>query len=392
MPTKTSPREIVVRCSGGRHPVRLGKGIRFWRAAKCPVCRASVDPKRTRRLFRWCWNLGRPASGSWPHKGLWWGTFGFLAFAIFTAVVLWAFGDIWWPATVLLFGPRWVLLLPLSGLVPLAVLWDRPLISTQLMAGLVILGPVMGFQMAWRSLVPGQGRAQDIQVVTLNARGGMELTRSPANLLAELGADVLAIQECSPGLRAMVGGLSLWETDSRSGVCLVSRFPIAEVFEMEREALESAGGSGVVVTYELDIEGSPVYLTSVHLETPRAGFELVRAGRLEEGIPKVREKSFLRGIELRRASSWAEKIEGAQIVLGDFNTPPESRAFRENWAGWQNTFSAAGWGFGGTRLNGWIRVRIDHILVNEGWKVVDAWVGTDVGSDHLPVVARIRLR
>jgi endonuclease/exonuclease/phosphatase (EEP) superfamily protein YafD len=180
--------------------------------------------------------------------------------------------------------------------------------------------------------------------------------------------------------------------DARSGVCLASRFPILGVAEMEREALQSAGGSGVVVTYTVDPGRGPIGVTIVHLETPRAGFELIRAGNLRAGIPKVDEKSFLRGIELRRASAWVDTLPGPQLVLGDFNTPPESRLFRDHWRGWQNAFSVAGRGLGGTRLNGWIRARIDHVLASGEWKVEDAWLEEDVGSDHLALGTRLRLR
>ena len=133
-------------------------------------------------------------------------------------------------------------------------------------------------------------------------------------------------------------------------------------------------------------------VTSLHLETPRAGLELVRSGELSAGVPKMSEKSFLRGVELRRAREWVDALPSPRIVLGDFNTPPESPLFRRAWSDWWNTFSVLGWGVGGTRLNGWIRPRIDHILVDGGWRILRAWVGDDVGSDHLPVFAQIRLR
>jgi endonuclease/exonuclease/phosphatase (EEP) superfamily protein YafD len=51
-----------------------------------------------------------------------------------------------------------------------------------------------------------------------------------------------------------------------------------------------------------------------------------------------------------------------------------------------------GRGLGGTRLNGWIRVRIDHIVANREWRVVDSRLGEDVGSDHRPMIATVRLR
>ena len=76
--------------------------------------------------------------------------------------------------------------------------------------------------------------------------------------------------------------------------------------------------------------------------------------------------------------------------MGDFNTPAESTSYREVWSDWQNSFSLLGHGLGGTRLNGWIRTRIDHILVDDDWIVVGAELGRDVGSDHRPILATLR--
>jgi len=183
-----------------------------------------------------------------------------------------------------------------------------------------------------------------------------------------------------------------WHTDTRAGVCFVSRFPILEAAEMERESLRGAGGSGLVVTYRLDLDGRQVRVTNVHLETPRAGLESLREGRVGEGIFWLREKSSLREIELRRARRWVGRFTGPQLVVGDFNTPPESPIFRAAWSDWTNAFSLGGRGFGGSRHNGWIRARIDHILLNQDWTVVRSWLGPDIGSDHVPMLAQVRLR
>jgi hypothetical protein len=162
MPTKKNPRDIVVPCSGGHHPVRLARGRRFWRAARCPVCRAPVDQNRTRRLLCWFTRLRRPVSTGWPHQVVWWGSLSFLVLALAAFGVLWGLGDHWWPATVLLFGPRWILLLPLGALLPLAFFRDRPLIPPLILAGLIVIGPVMGFQTGWRSLLPFEKQDRDL--------------------------------------------------------------------------------------------------------------------------------------------------------------------------------------------------------------------------------------
>jgi endonuclease/exonuclease/phosphatase (EEP) superfamily protein YafD len=74
------------------------------------------------------------------------------------------------------------------------------------------------------------------------------------------------------------------------------------------------------------------------------------------------------------------------IVAGDFNAPPEGRNFRDHWGDLRNAFGVAGVGFGATRLNGWIRLRIDHVLYGTGFRAVRAWVGNAAGSDHLPLI------
>jgi endonuclease/exonuclease/phosphatase (EEP) superfamily protein YafD len=312
--------------------------------------------------------------------------------AILALGLLRGLSDLWWPATVLSFGPRWVLILPLFLLIPAAWLWDRALLPVLGVGGLLLLGPVLDFRIGWRSLLPDAGRGPDLRVLSLNAAGGSGLTPAVASLLSDPELDLLAIQECGNLLRGDPELLPDWHIDRRSGVCLLSRFEIREVAEMEREVLESAGGSGVAVTYTLDVDGIPVYLTNVHLETPRAGFELFRSWRFREGIPKIQEKSFLRGVEIRKARAWVDAFSGPHLVVGDFNTPPESRLYREAWEDWQNAFSLTGWGVGGTRLNGWIRVRIDHVLASQEWRVRGAWLGEDVGSDHLPIGADLEIR
>jgi endonuclease/exonuclease/phosphatase family metal-dependent hydrolase len=315
---------------------------------------------------------------------------GYLALAFVSTACLWWLSDRWWLATTLLFGPRWLLLLPLLVLIPLAVRWDRPVLAPLVLSFLVVLGPVMGFRTGWRKLLTSPDSERDIKVVSFNARGGLGVSRATTELMLDWEADIAAFQECRGPLQYAIQQLRDWNTDVTDGLCLISRFPITTVEQMERDAFQVAGGSALVVTYRLDVRGQPVTFTNVHLETPRAGLERIRAGELDEGIPKLQEKSSLREIELRRARRWVEEFPRPHIVVGDFNTPPESPIYRAAWSSWQNAFSVAGRGFGGTRLSGWIRVRIDHILVDQSWRVIDSKVGDDVGSDHLPVLTTLR--
>jgi endonuclease/exonuclease/phosphatase (EEP) superfamily protein YafD len=291
---------------------------------------------------------------------------------------------------VLLFGPRWVLLLPAGVLILAVLLLDGHLLPLPILSSLIILFPVMGLQTGLGVETPPADPARDIRFVTFNARGGESLVTHPMNLIREWDADIVAVQECGRAFGRVLREMEGWNVDITSSLCLATRFEIVDVVEMEREALEFAGGSGLVVTSLLDSGSGPFFVTNLHLETPRAGFALIRAGRLWEGIPKTKEKSLLRDVELRRARKWVDQYTGAHVVVGDFNTPPESRSYRAWWSDWQNAFSEAGIGLGGTRLNGWIRARIDHILADQSWTIVESRVEQEAGSDHLPVLAVLR--
>jgi endonuclease/exonuclease/phosphatase (EEP) superfamily protein YafD len=81
------------------------------------------------------------------------------------------------------------------------------------------------------------------------------------------------------------------------------------------------------------------------------------------------------------------------ILAGDFNMPTESAIYRTFWAAYANAFSDAGWGFGYTEWPGMRRlpfgIRIDHILAGPGWHPLRCWVGPNIGSDHLPLIAEL---
>jgi endonuclease/exonuclease/phosphatase (EEP) superfamily protein YafD len=385
-------RDIVVPCERQGHKVRLARGVRFFARARCPKCHGPVDPTRGRRMLRLITNLRGPASDNILDVGLWALTVVVFVASVVTAVVFQRSADRWWLATMLLFGPRWVLLLPIPLLALVAAIRDRALLLPLGVAAGVIVGPVMGFQTGWRALLTTPDPGRDVTVATFNVRGGEELEVGPHGLMTELGADVAAFQECGYAFRVAIREAEGWHTWAGQSLCLVSRFPVLETRVMEADVIQRAGGSGLVVSHLLDGDEGPFWLTNVHLETPRAGLNLIRRGSLLRGIEVVRRDSFLREVEHRQARAFAAGQDGPHIVVGDFNTPPESRIYRSEWQGWTNAFSVAGSGLGGTRLNGWIRARIDHVVVDDGWMVVDAWLGQDVGSDHLPMVATVRRR
>src|SRR4051812_33715660 len=84
-------------------------------------------------------------------------------------VAMWAWmrwdGDRSWLATLVLFGPRWLCALPLPLLGLPSAIWHRRLLLPLAMSAVVIVGPMMGFQVHWPARATGQAT---LRVMTCN--------------------------------------------------------------------------------------------------------------------------------------------------------------------------------------------------------------------------------
>jgi vancomycin resistance protein VanJ len=319
----------------------------------------------------------------------------YLAATVAIALAMWTLGDRWWLATFLVFMGRWVFLLPLVALVP-AALWLRPKLLIPLALGAVVtLGPIMGARVGWRRLRPS-AEGMPLRVVTFNVDGGRVFASELPLLLDEWKPDVVLFQECGEELAAATEHIAGWHAHHAGQLCMLTRFPIASAEPMDRGALERVrqdpragiGGAGYVVRYRLATPSGTVGVVNLHLETPRKGFEGLMSGDVE----KLRLNTTLRDLESSLARRFVDATREPTIVAGDFNTPVESRIFQDHWGDLTDAFSRVGTGFGTTKYNGWIRVRIDHVLADAAWwRVARARVGNDLGSDHRPLIADLVL-
>jgi vancomycin resistance protein VanJ len=320
---------------------------------------------------------------------------GYFAAALLVAALLWGLGDRNEIGTVLLFMGRWVFLLPLLVLVPL-VAWLRGRLLLPLAVGaVVVLGPVMGFRTGWRRLLPAPA-GQQMRVVSFNAGGGRLAAQLLPSMLDHWQAQLVAFQECGDELAAAARLVKGWHADVGRDLCFLSRYPIRSVAVMDRSALDrikqsdpdGPGGAGYVARYVLDAPRGPIRVANLHLETPRKGFE----GLMSGDHRRMQNNTEIRGIEAKLAREWVAAGAGPLVVLGDFNTPVESVFFRESWGDLTDAFSVAGTGLGMTKHNGWIRVRIDHVLVSDAWHVDRAQVSNETYSDHRPLIVDLTLR
>jgi endonuclease/exonuclease/phosphatase (EEP) superfamily protein YafD len=311
-------------------------------------------------------------------------------------IALWSLSDEWWPATILLFLARWILLLPLLVLLPAAVAVHRAALAPLAVAALLVVWPVMGFRSGWRRLLPHPAGTH-VRVVSFNADGGDRIAPNLRLLLAQWEPDVVALQECGRDLAEAMRQLRDWNQHRVRQLCFLSRYPILDAKVMDRTVLDivskdevaGIGGAGDVARYTVQTPVGAVSITNLHLETPRKGLDELVTGN--GGLRRLRQNTELRRIESKLARQFVDSGHGPTLVAGDFNTPVESRIFGRSWRDLTDAFSRVGFGFGMTKANGWIRVRIDHVLSGPGWTADAVTVGRDVGSDHRPLIVDLTL-
>ena len=322
-------------------------------------------------------------------------SWAYLALVCISAITMWTLGDRSIVGTVLLFMGRWVFLLPLAVLVPAAFYYQRFLLWPLLAAGIIVVGPIVGVRTGWRRLLPTPTGPQ-VRVVSFNTDAGDFIAEFLPDFLGQWQPDIVAFQECNSRLAAAVSMSTGWNHHESQSLCLLSRFPIRSAEIMDRSALDRVkqseaneiGGAGFVVRFVLDSPDGPIRVGSLHLETPRKGFE---AAAVDNDFRRLRLNTQIREIESDLARRWVSEGTGPLIVLGDFNTPVESRIFQRHWGDLTDAFSAAGTGLGMTKYNGWIRARIDHVLASQEWRVTRAIVGPDTHSDHRPLIVDLTL-
>lgn len=238
----------------------------------------------------------------------------------------------------------------------------------------------------------------EITLMTYNIGNGRARSSQLAPALRASGADVIALQEVNHDQAQAIDAGLAQEYPHRSlhpagfaGKALISRYPIhsAELLDLgpERPDLRAC----------IEVEGQKLWLLNAHPPPPR----LARFS-LRFDLPTWRQIQ-----ELARLCQEADPC----VLLGDFNladTRLEYAYLRA--AGLRDAYGEAGQGRGHTlprRLGPWKRflwlnrllswvpmwpvLRVDYIWYTQSLSAQQAWIGDDAGSDHLPVLARVRL-
>lgn len=307
---------------------------------------------------------------------------------LYSPVVLsaWALieaGDSCWPATLLMFAPRWFLALPLIPLLLLAAWRRRRSLPLLFVMFLLVAGPIMGFGIPWRSMTSATPVGPRLRVWTFNIHHQRPNREALRQLLDASQPDVVVVQELPSEEPLAYFADPSWHIYRTSGHFLASRYPIHRNGRLGHDSMKAPGS---LYRYELETPAGVIALFSLHFASPRDALYEVTHHPVT-GRAGLEDNSAVRRCQLENLRRLADESSGPVLLMGDFNTPTESVLFSGLADRYRDAFLMAGWGWGYTFLNRRTTVRIDHIVVGPGWHCERCWVGPNVGPPHRPVLA-----
>lgn len=305
-------------------------------------------------------------------------------------------GDrVWW-ALPFLFGPRWLLSLPLLGVVPWLMVAPRKALLPAALAACIVVFGLLDFHSGLRRL--GAGSGVPFRLLELNVGAGSGSATPADSVVAELARwepDLVVIAECGNGaIRKALSQLAGYQFRvSETSLCMLSRNAILEWSERNPMDIWKEGGAGAIVRAVVATKAGPLRVGLVHLETPRDALDnfpdlssIPSLGNITRANTRQRDE------ESRDAWEWI--LGGPSVptvVAGDFNLPVESAIFRRYWGELRDAWEWGGIGTGHTKSTRWWGARIDHIITTSDIRPRRAVIGRDVGSDHLPLIADLLL-
>ncbi len=336
------------------------------------ICAKTPTPSSSRtrrarwsRLVTWC---------SWLYAGV----------ILIALIVVRVGADRWWPATLLMFGPRWLFVYPLVLFIPIAIVLKRRALWPLGISLAVILGPLMGLCLPWRPLIDPGSAHDRIRVISCNVHFNDLHAEALSSLIQLHKPDLVVLQGWLGQHKKTIFGDSDLHLRRDEELFLASRFPIVRV-EATSDPL-FGHGQGRFARYDLQGPSETIHLFNVHLASPRDALEAVVDWPLEART-ELQPNSDLRRSQSEVIRNWTREVDGPILLAGDFNTPPDSTIYGRCWSEFSNGFSEAGLGWGYTYFSRRAAVRIDHQMGSPGWQCRKCWVGPNVGSPHRPVIA-----
>lgn len=250
--------------------------------------------------------------------------------------------------------------------------WIFVVASLAFASNLWILGPWIATTSIQNDSLSAHGGSYPLRIASANVQTSNREYNRVIRWIDDFKPDLLVLIEVDErwldGVREIERMLPYSMKDPRDhnfGLAVYSRFPILsrETSSFSEEGIQS-------LNILVNAPGGPVRLLATH------------------ALPPTQQSWFLdRNRHLKRLGDWSRSVPEDLIVAGDLNIVPWSTHYAAlESGGLRNIRPQSGllptWP---SFAPHWLRAPIDHVLYRGNFILMNARVGPELGSDHLPL-------
>lgn len=270
-----------------------------------------------------------------------------------------------------------------------------------------------------------------IRILTWNVRWFDEQTKSRRDepsyrgkmleFIKEQNADILCFQEyLEPGRKANYSNEKAFydlkypyhyrvvDYGKRSGryevgVAIFSKFPIVDSFQLKYPGPERLRAAESLIYCDINVRGQIIRVFTTHLQSVlfrKKDYQDLQTIKNAEDSIITASKSIVKKLKLGytirayQADLVREHLDESphpEIICGDFNDVPNSYAYFRIKGDRQDVFVRKGWGVDRTFSHISPTLRIDYILTDKSFKVLQYKRYPLPYSDHFPVVTDLAM-
>lgn len=195
-----------------------------------------------------------------------------------------------------------------------------------------------------------------------------------------------------------------WKNTWQTGVAIFSKYPIIDSIHTRYPGPKAFRAGESLIATDLDVNGQRIRVFNTHLQSflfkPKdyRDLEIIKTASdsiLEASmsvVKKLAQGYRFRGQQVDVVKRFLEKSPYPSVICGDFNDIPNSYTYFRIRSGRQDAFKEAGKGIGRTFSNLSPTLRIDYIMPDDNFEVLQYFSQVLPYSEHYPVIADLRLQ
>ena len=314
--------------------------------------------------------------------------FYFLVIAVVavTFLPLWPFfNGLIIPKYLLLFGPRWWLLILIAVV---CFFWSYLNIKKRLFLPIIILGAFnyLDFQVPSLNYYMQTKPAENNTVKIIQANIGGTSLQELKLIVNNEQPDILLLQEVR-NINILKLFANEYLTSCKGGLCIISKLEFEEIDVLSRKLISRWGNFAIL--YKIETEQGNFSLANIHFETPRT----VIASFLDRIWDQVEADSIedKRQYQALLISTWLQSQENV-IIAGDFNMTEDENIYRKYFSSLNNAIGMAAFGLNYTKQTSWHGARIDHFLFSNNFILNESRILNTKTGDHQPILSIVNFK